>query len=158
MAQNWQMPFASSRRYGSLTLQHDVAEMLRRRHAQTEQPAVILFVSDLDPSGIDLQRAWEEAMVDFGLYAFGCSFRRIALTREQVAAPELDLDGLSISVKPSDSRAEAFIEQYGNRCWEVDVLPGNVIEAAVNAEIRSWLETKAWKRRDKEIEHARKLL
>ena len=33
MASRWQMPFASSRGYGSLTLQHDVAEMLRDRHA-----------------------------------------------------------------------------------------------------------------------------
>jgi hypothetical protein len=33
MARRWQMPFASSRGYGSLTLQHDVAEMLNRRRA-----------------------------------------------------------------------------------------------------------------------------
>jgi hypothetical protein len=37
MAYAWQMPFASSRGYSSLTLQHDVAEMLRDRHARTGQ-------------------------------------------------------------------------------------------------------------------------
>jgi hypothetical protein len=51
MARRWQMPFASSRGYSSLKLQHDVAEMLKRRRARTGQAAVILFVSDLDPSG-----------------------------------------------------------------------------------------------------------
>jgi hypothetical protein len=51
MASRWQMKFASSRGYGSLTLQHDVAEMLNRRYARLKQPALIYFVSDLDPRG-----------------------------------------------------------------------------------------------------------
>jgi hypothetical protein len=67
IAQGWQMPFASSRGYSSLTLQHDVAELLLHRHARTGQRAVVLFVSDLDPSGLDLQRAWQEALRDFGV-------------------------------------------------------------------------------------------
>ena len=37
MASRWQMPFASSRGYSSLKLQHDVAEMLNRRFARTGQ-------------------------------------------------------------------------------------------------------------------------
>jgi hypothetical protein len=34
MASRWQMPFASSRGYGSLKLQHDAATLLCRRHAK----------------------------------------------------------------------------------------------------------------------------
>jgi hypothetical protein len=64
MARRWQMPFASSRGYGSLKLQHDIAEMIRHRYAKTGQPTIIYFVSDFDPSGLDLQRAWEQAMAD----------------------------------------------------------------------------------------------
>jgi hypothetical protein len=41
MAYRGQMPFASSRGYGSLTLQHDVAEMLNRRRALTGQSRVV---------------------------------------------------------------------------------------------------------------------
>jgi hypothetical protein len=81
MASAWQMPFASSRGYGSLTLQHDVAEALDRRHARTGQMARIYFVSDLDPSGLDLQRSWQEAVHNFGVLH---TFARIALTGEQV--------------------------------------------------------------------------
>lgn len=40
MAAAWQMRFASSRGYGSLTLQHDVAAMLNRRWARYQQPAL----------------------------------------------------------------------------------------------------------------------
>jgi hypothetical protein len=67
IAGRWQMPFASSRGYGSLKLQHDVADMLNRRWARSKQMAVVYFVSDLDPSGLDLQRAWQAAMKSFGV-------------------------------------------------------------------------------------------
>jgi hypothetical protein len=55
MASRWQMSFASSRGYSSLTLQHDAAQMLNDRYARTGQTAIVYFVSDLDPSGLDLQ-------------------------------------------------------------------------------------------------------
>jgi hypothetical protein len=80
MAQRWQMPFASSRGYSSLKLQHDVAEMLNHRYARTGQWAIVYFISDLDPSGLDLQRAWEEALVNIGVWV--SEFVRIGLTRE----------------------------------------------------------------------------
>ena len=85
-------------------------------------------------------------------------FVRIGLTREQV--DDLDSARLreGIAVKPSDSRAERYIEQYGERCWETDILPASVIEQALEAHIRSWLDVKLRARRDAEIERARALL
>jgi hypothetical protein len=55
IAMRWQMPFASSRGYGSLTLQHDVAERILQRQTKTGQTAIVYFASDHDPSGLDLQ-------------------------------------------------------------------------------------------------------
>ena len=153
MAQHWQMPFASSRGYSSLTLQHNVAEMLERRYVQTSQRALVYFVSDFDPSGLDLQRAWEEALSNFGVLA---DFVRIGLTRAQVMAHRLDR--FAIEVKNGDSRSQGFIQIYGNRCWEVDVLPSNAIEKKLNIEITGWLNAELWISRDAEIERARKLL
>ena len=147
IASRWQMPFASSRGYSSLKLQHDVAEMLARRQAKTGQIAVIYFVSDLDPSGLDLQRAWETALENFAVVAL---FERIGLTPGQVQ--DHDLDRLAIEVKPSDSRAKAFIAQYGTRCWEADVLPASVIRQAVNDDVELWLDRKLWARRNAERE------
>jgi hypothetical protein len=48
---------------------------------KTGQRIKVYFVSDLDPSGLDLQRSWEDAMKDFGL---DVEFIRIGLTRDQV--------------------------------------------------------------------------
>ena len=107
IASRWQMPFASSRGYSSLKLQHDVAQMLLACYARTKQVPIIYFVSDLDPSGLDLQRACEKALENFGVLHLT---KRIGLT-PQVQDP--DLDRLAIEVKPSDSRAKTFVEQYG---------------------------------------------
>jgi hypothetical protein len=156
MALRWQMPFASSRGDSSLKLQHDVAQMLRHRYARNGQWAIVYFISDLDPSGLDLQRAWEEALANFGVRV--SEFARIGLSREQV----YDLDSArlreGIAVKPSDSSAQRYIEQYGERCWETDILPASVIERALGAHMRSWLDVKLRARRDAEIERARALL
>jgi hypothetical protein len=38
------------------------------------------------------------------------------------------------------------------------VLPGNVIEQAIDTNIQLWLNERLWKRRDSEVEQARKLL
>jgi hypothetical protein len=112
-------------------------------------------VSDLDPSGLDLQRAWKEALENFGVFPV---FERLALTTTQVLDRELDLDRLAIAVKPSDSRAKKYIAEYGNRCWEVDIVPPARIRAALDRDINSWLDTAAWDRRHQEIEQARPLL
>jgi hypothetical protein len=85
-------------------------------------------------------------------------FIRIGLTREQVAALDNPRLRGGIEVKPSDSRAKSYIAVYGERCWETDILPAAVIEAAIDDAIHSWLDVGAWNRRNAEIERARKLL
>ena len=92
-----------------------MAETLSHRYARTGQCAIVYFISDHDPSGRDLQRAWEEALANFRVRV--SEFVRIGLTREEV--DDLDSARLreGIAVKPSDSRAKRYIEQYGERCW-----------------------------------------
>jgi hypothetical protein len=157
MASRWQMPFASSRGYSSLKLQHDVAEVLKNRFKRHGQRAIVYFISDHDPSGLDLQRAWEQALRDFGAPVAG--FVRIGLTLHQVAKTERERGrSLSIQVKPSDSRSKGYVEKYGDRAWEVDILAPSEIEAALNQSIRSWIDAERWNRRNAEIRAARALL
>jgi hypothetical protein len=62
------------------------------------------------------------------------------------------------AAKPSDSRAEKYVAEYGDRCWEVDVLPPDRIRTALDAHINSWLDRAVWDRRHQQIEQARSLL
>jgi hypothetical protein len=114
----------------------------------------------MDPSGLDLQRAWQEAIRGFGLAVV---FVRIGLTWDQVdsvtSVHGRPLNDLAIQVKTGDARSAGYIEQfaarYGRRrpavCWETDVLPGTVIEQTLDRHIRSWLNASLWNRRIDEI-------
>jgi hypothetical protein len=68
------------------------------------------------------------------------------------------LEGLAIEVKPSDSRAKRFVARHGERCWECDVLPAEVIKEELHGHIKSWLDGAAWTGRHRDIERNRKLL
>jgi hypothetical protein len=162
MASRWQMPFASSRGYGASVRSKTMSlSLLINRRAKIGQKPLVLFISDLDPSGLDLERAWREALIEFGaLSLFDVAkecFVRIGLTMEQIAADPA-LAALGIDVKPSDSRSKRFIADYGTTRWEADVLPATVIEAAINAAILERLDHDPWNQRDHEIERARALL
>ena len=159
MAMRWQMPFASSRGYSSHRLQHDVAQMLNQRRAKTGQLGRVYFMSDHDPSGFDLQRAWEDALINFGAVAL---VERIGLTLDQVRnnadGRGQPLEDLAIAVKDTDSRSKTYIAQFGRRCWEADILPARVIEQAIDADIERWINWDLWRRRESEIDGARALL
>jgi hypothetical protein len=154
MASDWQMPFASSRGYSSLKLQYDVAKMINDRFHRCGQRAIVYFISDHDPSGLDLQRAWEQALEDFGAQVV--EVVRIGLTPDQIH--EHSLQRFAIEVKPSDSRSKKYVVEHGNKCWEVDILPSSVIESDLTQHIYSWLDVERWKQRSAEIKAARELL
>ena len=61
-------------------------------------------------------------------------------------------------MKPSDSRAKRYIAEYGTICWEADVLPASVIEAAIDAAIEDAARRRDLEPADAEIERARALL
>ena len=55
-------------------------------------------------------------------------------------------------MKHSDSRTECYNEDHGTTCWEVDVLPAAIIEAAIDAAIEVRLDAAVSNQRDREIE------
>ena len=80
--------------------------LLTRRFAVTGQRPLVLFISDFDPSGLDLERAWQAMLVGFGALGkddMDACFLRIGLTVQQVEAH--DLGRFGSAVKDSDSRA-----------------------------------------------------
>jgi len=86
-------------------------------------PKAVLFHLN-DPSGLDLERAWREELDNFGVAIE--DFVRISLNRDQLGGlPERLASG--IEVKPSDSRSARYVELYGDRCWEADILPASIL-------------------------------
>ena len=105
------------------------------------RPLIALYVGDWDPSGLwmsecDLPERLERYEGDH------VEINRIALTRHQVVG----LPSFPAADKRKDPRYKWFIENYGNRCWEIDALDPNVLRECVEEEIKSLIEPEAWKR------------
>ena len=119
----------------SATVAHDIAE------DDDGRSLIGLYVGDWDPSGLwmsehDLPDRFEKYDGDH------VEIARIALTRDQTVG----LSSFPASDKRKDPRYKWFIENFGNRCWEIDALDPNILRACVEEEIKSLIELEAWKR------------
>ncbi len=114
------------RGYGSLT---SFQKALAR--AQKQGTELVLYIGDMDCSGMDIQRVAEAEMN----HQSGIRFIRIALTWEQVQR----LRPPSRPVNMKDSRAKDYIEKYGNRCWEFEALAPRTAKKIVDAGFKKYL-------------------
>jgi hypothetical protein len=119
--------------YASQSLVRQVAE-----HARAQRrPAVLLFASDFDPTGLDIER-------DF-INRTDCwkDVRRVALTFEQLAAYDLPA---SIG-KESDPRHGGMVARYGRNIQvELEALPGETLRGLYQAAIDEWWDANAYQR------------
>jgi hypothetical protein len=121
--------------FSSATSVNDVAQNYDGREL------IVLYVGDYDPSGLcmsehDLPRRLAEYGGDH------VDLKRIALTREHLN----DLPSFPASDKEKDTRYKWFVENYGDRCWELDALDPNDLRALVEEAILAEIEPSAWNR------------
>ena len=84
----------------------------------------ILHLGDHDPSGKDMTRDIQDRLELFGA---DVTVNRIALNWEQIRLYNPPAN----PAKLSDSRAENYIMEYGDKAWELDALEPKVIEALI---------------------------
>jgi hypothetical protein len=117
--------------YASQSFARQVARSVGAR------PAVLLFASDVDPTGLDIERdfvkrtdCWKDV-------------RRVALRFEQLA--EYDLPE-SIG-KESDPRHGAMVARYSRNIQvELEALPGETLRGLYQAAIDEWWDPDAYQR------------
>lgn len=116
------------------------------RHAEFER-AVILYLGDHDPTGIDITRDVEDRMRMFldphtameGQCAASdvLEVKRIALNIDQVEKYNPPPN----PVKDSDSRTEKYRKQFGvEECWELDALDPVQMDKLVDKHITSFID------------------
>ena len=123
--------YFACRGYVSQSEQHEAARRIRNKLYEEDcERAVILHLGDHDPSGIDMTRDIEDRMKLF-LSKNGedhlFSIQRLALNMDQVehyTPPENP-------AKTTDSRFEAYMNQFGTSSWELDALSPKVIQNIV---------------------------
>ena len=91
------------------------------------RPSVILYLGDHDPSGEDMVRDIQERLIEFGVH--GLRVEKVALTMDQVR----QYNPPPNPAKIKDPRAVAYIRKFGNKSWEVDALPPDVLARLINS-------------------------
>jgi len=137
------------RGYSSYTY---VSDAVDRFIEQQEKECTIIYVGDLDPSGLDITRDLGRRMAEYG--AEHVSVKRIALSHEQVKQYKLP----PAPVKLTDARAAKFVEKHGNEVWELDALEPNVLQSTIQNEITQHIDGDLWAETREQIEKDKKAI
>lgn len=102
----------------------------------------IIHLGDHDPSGIDMSRDIEDRLKLFanGHGFDGPTIHRIALNMDQV----LEHNPPPNPTKLTDSRAPAYIANFGNESWELDALNPATLATLIREKIHELRDTTRW--------------
>lgn len=140
------IPITINRGYSSVTAMHDIFQRIKDAYDEKENfnQAVILYVGDFDPSGLDMIRDVEDRITDF-LVGYGLG--NIILTIQPVALTSEQINKYNPPPNPAkrqDPRAKKFIAQYGSSSWEVDALKPEVLHKTLDNNIRKYIDIKTY--------------
>lgn len=135
--ENVDVPYMSTRGYLSDSEAWSLAERFKA-NKRSRQRAVLIHLSDHDPSGLDMFRDLQRRLNDvFGVYPHTT---RIALTREQIE----DYSPPPNPAKETDSRFAGYMEEHGDSSWELDSLDPDLIVSIIEDEINVWKDEALW--------------
>lgn len=134
VAAEFGVPFLACRGFSSLTALAEAASRLRGR------AAVVLYVGDHDPSGLDMDRDLAERLCGLGA---SVELRRLALTVDQIDDHQLPPQ----PTKDSDSRARGYSLAHGGS-WELDALPADTLAGLVREAVQALAPADFEDRRD----------
>lgn len=154
-ADEYQVPVMVNRGYGSVSMIYDAYKRITKAYKDGAERAVILYLGDHDPSGLDMirdiQARLDEMLVTFyGIGDFTLEVAPLALTTEQVN----EYNPPPNPAKFSDPRAGWYMENFGTTSWEVDALEPRVLNSLITEGITSRLDLasfQAIKQREEEL-------
>jgi hypothetical protein len=109
------------------------------QNGNDDRPLIAFYIGDRDPSGMCMSEHDIPARLKkYGGHHVEC--RRIALTPEQTAS----LTSFPASDKSKDPRYKWFVQNYGERCWELDAMDPRALRDLVRAEITALIDPDLW--------------
>ena len=138
---NYRVGHLSCRGYTSQSTMWEAAQRLMR-YSRAGKEVHIIHLGDHDPSGIDMSR---DNLARLSLFCEhhgypAPEFERIALNYDQV----LEYDPPPNPTKVTDSRAQGYLDEYGEECWELDALEPQVIEDLITNNIAGLIDWDRW--------------
>jgi hypothetical protein len=109
-------------------------DMAQRLQNNPDKEIHIIYLGDHDPSGIDMTRDVKERLE---LFSYTDVYvHRVALNMAQIE----EYNPPENPAKMTDSRADAYIAQYGESSWELDALEPRVLAQIVRDEVMSLVD------------------
>jgi len=128
-----------NRGYSSASAMFDAYLRFKDALNNTACDAVILYLGDHDPSGLDMIRDIEDRMKEMlerDGYEHDIRVKPIALTMEQIK----QYNPPPNPAKLTDSRAQEYISIHGRQSWELDALPPEVLNELLTTHIEQEID------------------
>lgn len=120
--------------YSSVTLIYDMSKRILEA-LELGKKAIVLYVGDHDPSGLDMVRDIEKRLKELLRY-LPVDIVPVALTMEQIE----EFNPPPNPAKITDKRAKKYIQRFGRESWEVDALRPEVLIRFVKGAIQDYLD------------------
>ncbi len=146
-----EIPAVSNHGFSSDTLMYEIGREFhaRRRHGQEIH---VIYLGDHDPSGMNMGSDIKKRLE---MYSEGyVEIHRVALTWDQVQ----QYNPPPNPTKPTDSRTDAYEEEFGEECWELDALTPTVLRDVVRDKVEELRDEDIWNESLDKQEHERELL
>jgi hypothetical protein len=123
----WDVPYFSCRGYTSQSAMWEAAQRMIEQEDRGRE-SIILYLGDHDPSGLDMTRDIQDRMSLFGSSA---EVQRVALNMDQVRryGPPPN------PAKLTDTRADAYMNEFGMESWELDSLSPQVMAEVIKTAV-----------------------
>lgn len=145
------VPFFACRGYTSQSEMWAAGQRLLH-YARRGQSPIILHFGDHDPSGMDMTR---DIVDRLEMFTRGeVSVNRLALNWDQIQQYEPPPN----PAKQTDSRFQAYYEEYGDESWELDALEPTVLAGLVRTAVLRHRDEDLWEAAERREERGRRSL
>lgn len=144
----YDIPMLAARGYPSSSVIREFVKHTLIPASKTGQRIVILHMGDHDPSGLDMSRDLEERINMFFEEPTYFEFRRLALNMDQVEEQKPPPN----PAKTTDSRFQAYRDEFGDESWELDALSPKYINDLLKENAGEFIDWDKWDARRAQID------
>lgn len=148
--------FLSCRGYMSASEMYEAGRRIKRIREQGQEP-VIIYLGDHDPSGLDMSEGDIPKRFEIFMKKWGddpVTVNRIALNWDQIE----QYNPPPNPAKETDSRFNAYEEEFGSESWELDALEPNILLGLIQDAIDDLKDPLLYEGREEEQEKGREVL
>ena len=153
IADKYHIYFGTNKGYSSASTMYDIAKRIKDK-IQEGKHAVILYLGDHDPSGLDMIRDIENRIEEF--LTNGDEYTEPDFRIRQIALNMSQIEQYNPPPNPAkitDPRAKGYIKKFGNKSWELDALKPEILTSLTENAILRYLDIQKynyWIEKEKE--------